>query len=191
MTTNYDPFAILVGTLDVYIAPAGETPPAVNTTPAGNWLSLGYTDGDQAIEHAQTVEYKRVNETTGPLKSVRTEEDHIVTMTLVNLTLETYARVLENVANVATVTGPPHVRNLPLKRGASMTRYALLLKGTAHSPYGNYPAQVYVPITVIDGSPKLVRTKSFASGLEVEFHALEDDSQATGYELGWMTAQDA
>jgi len=192
MPTNVAPFSQLVGPLDVYIAPntgTAESKPDVDTTPAGNWVEFGKTDGDQSISHPQTLEYFRDNSSPAARKAARAEEDVIVTLTLVDLTLEHYARVIGDVSDVSSAAGPPAIKKLPLKRGFDLTEYSLLLRGEAHSPYGDFPAQYYIPRCVIDGEPEAVFGKGARPGLEVELHVLEDGNQSSGDELGWLEAQ--
>lgn len=183
-----EPFGRLVGTLTVYIAPAGEAEPAVNATPAGNWIEFGATDGEQSLEHTGDLVFFRDNDHQGPVKAVRPEEDVIVRFTIVNLTLENYARILSETSKVTTAAGP-NSKKLPFKRGHVPTEYALLLKGSAESPYGNYPAHYYIPRCVQASSPTQKRARGDSAALECAFQVLEDDTQAAGDEMGWMRAQ--
>lgn len=188
---NNAPFEQLTGTLSLYLGPASEAKPDVDDAPAGNWALVGPTDGDQEMEHSQSLEYFSDNDHSGKVKAARTEEDTILKATIVGLTLENYAKLMSAVSNVTTVVGPPAIKKLPLKRGFDVTQYALLWRGTGQSPYGNFPAQYYVPLCVVDGSPTVTRAKDGRPGLEVEFHVLEDDSQSAGEEMGWVEAQTA
>src|SRR3989304_7428136 len=112
---NVSPFEIIAGPATVYVAPVGETFPAVNAVPAGNWLSLGDTDGGVTVEPQQAVNMLRPDQAIGPVKAIRTEVDLHVTFNLAELTLETMAKVLNNVT-VTTGAGPPR-RLLPVARG--------------------------------------------------------------------------
>jgi hypothetical protein len=51
------------------------------------------------------------------------------------------------------------------------------------------PGQRYVPYGVFEGEHTLTRAKDGRPGMESTFHALEDDAQAAGNELGWDTVQ--
>ena len=183
-----EPFAQITGTAKIYLAPAGEAPPAVNAAPAGNWVYLGETDGDQSIEHSGALTTFRVNERTGPVKAVRPEEDVVVSFTLVETTQDNYARVLHTVTNVVTATSPART-TVPFKRGSCPTEYALLMHGDADSPYGLYPAYNYLPRVVSDAEPAVTRAKDGRAALEAMYRALEDYDAAPGYELGYAVAQ--
>lgn len=194
MATNTEPFARLTGTLLVYIAPntgTAEAEPAANATPAANWVELGPTDGDQALTHSGALTYFFDNEHQGPVKSILPQEEPFVSFGVVGLTLEHYARIISAVGNVTTAAGPPAVKRLAIKRGVSPTEYSLLLKGSANSPYGNFPGQIYIPKCVQGGEPVQTRSRTGSPALECEFHILEDDDQSDGNEMGWMTVQTA
>jgi hypothetical protein len=184
-----EPFAQITGTAKIYLAPKGEAPPSASATaPGGNWVFLGETDGEQAIEHTGALTHFRVNERTGPVKSVRPEEDVAVTFTLVDTTLERYAYVLSAASNVITSASPAQKR-LANKRGSCPQEYALLMHGATDSPYGLYPGFNYLPRVVSDSEPTVTRGKDARRMLEARFVALEDYDQAAGDELGWAVAQ--
>lgn len=185
------PFDRLAGTWTVYIAPDGEAAPAVNAAPAGNWVEFGPTDEAQELTHGGALEYFRDNDHQGPVKAVRPEEDVRIGMMVVGLTQEHYARILHDVANVTSAAGPPATKKIPVKRGFDPTEYALLLRGEADSPYGNFPGQWYFPRAVIDGEPVQSRSRDGSPGLEIEFVVLEDDTEAAGEEMGVWTVQTA
>lgn len=183
-----EPFDQLTGTLTVYIAPVGSAVPDVANTPESPWVEIGCTDGEQSLQHAGALEYFRDNCHQGPVKAVRPEEDVIVAFNLVGLTLENYARVLHAATNVVEDTvADPDTKTMPLKRGFVPTEYALLFRGEALSPYGVYAGMYVIPRGVFDGEPQPTFAKDGRAGLEVEFHALEDDDQAdTDDALGWL-----
>lgn len=188
--TNAQPYAQIVGAADIYIAAYGATEPAVNAVPGTDWYLLGPTDGDQSIEHSGGLTYFRDNDHTGPTKAVRPEEDVKVKFTLVGLTLENFARVLHSSARLSNGTSPTS-RKMPLKRGADVTEYAILIRGACHSPYGNLPGQTYIPRAVSESEPTQTLGKDKRIELECSFTALEDDFQSSGNELGWSTVQTA
>jgi hypothetical protein len=188
---NTEPYEQLVGPLTVYVGPVGETVPAVNATPAGNWVELGSTDGEQSIQHGGALTYFYDNDHQGPVKATRPQEDIVITFTLVGLTLEHYARILDQVSDVSSDAGPPATKTLPLKRGATPNEYALLFKGSALSPYGAYPGMYVIPRGVFDGEPQPAFSKEDRAALEVEFHVIEDDDQSDADRLGWLVVQTA
>jgi hypothetical protein len=188
MMAHSEPFDQLTGTLTVYIAPVGSTVPDVANTPESPWVEIGCTDGEQSLQHAGALEYFRDNCHQGPVKAVRPEEDVIVAFTLVGLTLENYAYILHAAENVATDTdADPDTKTMPLKRGFVPTEYAMLFRGEALSPYGVYAGMYVIPRGVFDGEPQPTFAKDGRAGLEVEFHALEDDDQEDSDDaLGWL-----
>lgn len=187
---NIEPFEILDGIpLTVYLGPVGEPVPDVDDLPAGNWIEFGETEGDQTIQHQGALTLLRTNKYNGPRKALRPEEGLIYTFTLVSLTLEHYARVLNNVANVVAAGGPPATKRIPLARGRFPTQYVLLAKAATLSPYAALPAQYVIPIVVFDGEPTATYSKSGMASLEIAATAITDDSQSAGDELGYLIAQ--
>ncbi len=184
-----EPFAQITGTAKIYLAPERTAPPAITGEPDGTWIYLGETDKDQSIEHAGEITFFRTNERTGPLKGIRPEEDVTVEFTLVETTLENYARVLHSADKVTTTAGSPASKRMPFKRGACPPVYALLMWGQADSPYGIYPAYNYLPRVVSNAEPTLTRAKDERRALECSFVALEDPQQAEGDAFGWAVAQ--
>src|SRR5688572_27929940 len=101
MASN-EPFDQLTGVLKVYLAPVGEIVPAVNAAPAGGWVWLGETDGGQKLTHGGALTFLRDDNHQGPVKAIRPEESVMVEFTLVKMTLENYAPLLNQVNSVAT-----------------------------------------------------------------------------------------
>lgn len=188
--SSMEPFEQLTGTLQIYVANAGTAIPDVDATPNGSWRLLGATDGEQSVQNAGALTYFRDNDHQGPVKAVRPEEDVIYTFILVGLTLENWAAVLHDAANVSADAGPPAVKRMAMKRGATPKEYTLLFRGEALSPYGVLPGQFVAPRGVFDGEPTATFAKDGRPGLECEFRALEDDSQADPDDsLGWLEVQ--
>jgi hypothetical protein len=183
------PFAQLVGTCSIYVAAASTAEPAVNATPGGSWTLVGATTGDQTVskDAAATLFYD--NDHQGPVKGVVPQEDPMVAFTLADITHNHLARILSTIANITTAAGPPAVSRVPMKSGAIPTEYALLVKGAADSPFGNFPAQWYFPRGFFEKALELVRGKASRAELAVEFKILEDDTQSENNKLGWTTAQ--
>jgi hypothetical protein len=187
------PFAQITGTARIYLAPYGTNPPDIDSSPDDfpeGWVYLGETDGEQSIAHTGPLTYFRTNERTGPVKAVRPEEDVTVTVTLVELSLENYARVLHSADNVVTdeITDP-ETKRMPFKRGDCPTEYALLMHGAADSPYGLFPAYNYLPRVVSASEPTVTRAKDGRAALEAIFQALEDPEQDDEDALGWALVQ--
>lgn len=183
-----EPYAQITGTSRIYLAPVREAPPAVNVSPAGNWVLLGETDGEQTVEFAGAPTYFRVNERTGPVKAIRPEETVTVAFTLVDLTHENYARILHSLTKVNTLTSPDR-KEVPFQRGFCYTEYALLMHGTADSPYGLFPSYNYFPRVISVSEPTVTRSKDGRASLACQFVVMVDYQAAAGYELGYAVAQ--
>lgn len=181
------PYDQLVGTVKIYLATYGTAEPDVATTPGASWAELGCTEGDQVYDEAGALTKFYDNCHMGPVKTVLGQQDPTVTFNLVGLSLENVARVIRTVGAVATPSGT--TKKLALKRTAAQTEYALLFKGDADSPYGNYPGQIYIPRGVFEGVLNMTRSKTGRPAVAVTFHALEDDAQSEMDRLGWMTVQ--
>jgi len=193
------PYEIIMSPFEVWVAPVGESFPDVDETPAGNWAKLGtngklnYSEDGVTVTHEQTISAHRTLGSTGPLKAARTEENLLISLTLEDLTMEQYAKVLNNVSvtDVPPGSGTPGHRDITLRQGGSVASFALLIKGP--SPYGDSWAMQYqVPRAIQNGNPAPVFNKGDAAGLEVEFMALEDPNASTEAErFGKLVAQDA
>lgn len=191
MATNTEPFARLTGTWDVYIAPhtgTAEAEPAVNASPSGDWVLLGPTDGDQEVVHAGNMTYFFENGRQGPVKGVRDQEEPLIRFSVVGLTLENYAYILDH-ATVTTAAGPPATKTANLKRGGSVAEYSLLLRGSGMSPYGNFPAQYYIPKCVQGGEPTATYARDGSPALLCEYHILEDPDVAAAAAMGHFKVQ--
>jgi hypothetical protein len=188
-TTAMTPYAQVVGAADVYLAVYGTAKPALNTTPGSSWTLMGPTTGDQSIEFSGGLTYFSDNDHQGNVKAVRPEEDVAITFTLATSTLEQVSRIMHNVGNLATGTSPVNYTEMGFKRGAIPTEYALLIRGAVDSPYGQFPAQDYIPRCVSDAEPTKTRAKDGRVEWECKFMALEDDNQVDGKRLGWGEAQ--
>lgn len=182
------PYAQLVGPVKVYLAVYGTAEPAVNTTPGASWTELGPTTGDQTIGKDAGNTYFYDNDHSGPVTSVTPQEDVTVSFTLVNMTHEKLALILSAIGNITTSTSP-NVSRIPIKSGFNATRYALLVKGDADSPYGAYPGQWYLPLGVFEKNFETTRGKENRSEVAVEFKVLEDDAQSDLNRMGWSTVQ--
>jgi hypothetical protein len=184
------PYAQLVGTVKIYLAPYGEAEPNINSVPGANWIELGATEGEQSIEEAGDLTKFYDNDHQGPVKATLPQEDIMVNFTLVDMTLEKVARIKGNVsAVVSTTMNGVNVKQLPFKRGATPTEYALLWRGEADSPYGMLPGQNYFPRGVFNGAGTRTRAKDARQAVESQFHVLEDDNQSEGKRMGWGTVQ--
>lgn len=180
------PFEIVAAPLELYVAAVGESFPAIDTEPpGGNWVLIGtsgddnYSEDGVTVQATETVEDFRTLGGTGPVKSFRTEEDLIVSVTLHDLTLEELARAF----NFNTVSDDSDDRTMNLYKGREVTYMALLVRGNGAGPYGTgYNVQWEIPRVRISGEPELVFTKGEPVGVAIEFMALQDLSASSDAE---------
>lgn len=181
------PYAQLVGTLTLYLAPYGTAEPDVASTPSGSWNAFGCTEGDQTITGASPLTYFYDNCHQGPVKATRPQEDITMGLRLVDLTLENIAKVMRS-AGVGAVIATATTKKLALRKGPTPAEWAMVLRGVAESPYGNFPGQYYIPRGVFEGDFARVRSKTARDAIDCMFHVLEDDAQLEDDRLGWQTA---
>jgi len=197
---SVSPFEILIARFEVFIAPVGEAFPVIDITPAGNWVKIG-TNGARnqgeegvTITHEQAMEPIRVYGATGPVKMVRTTEDLRIGFTLLDLTLEEYTRILNNVTVVdnAEASGIAGFREIDSKFGLDPLERALLVKA-GQSPYGDtFSSQYEIPKVVQSASPAVVFVKNAGPMLTFEFMAVEDPAASSDAKrFGRLVFQDA
>lgn len=194
---NSAPYEIIAAPAKIWVAPVGTVFPAIDAEPNQNWTLLGKS-GDKniseegvTISHPQSVEIFRALGSTGPRKVVRTEEDLMISFTLLDLTLEMYRRLLNQNAltQIEAASGVAGVKKLALQRGRIVNRFALVARGP--SPYGeNWNMQYKVPIVVEMGEPEVVFQKGEPAGLLFELQAVEHELDGFG-ELEAQFAQAA
>lgn len=182
-----EPFEIVGAPLLVYVAPTGTAFPALTAEPAGPWALLG-TNGTRSqdedgvtITHGQTVNDVRAAGSTGPLKAFRTEEELVVAFNLMDVSLESYAMVLNGatVTEVAPGAGTVGTVAVGLSRGFAVEQFAMLLR-LATGPYGEgLPLQYELPRVYESASAAPQYTKGQPAILACEFRALEDLGAAT------------
>jgi len=194
-----EPYEIIMSPFEVYLAPVSTAFPAINATPASPWVKLGTSGLDNmdeegvTVSHEQSITQKRTLGSTGPAKVARTEENLTISFSLVDLTLEQYAKALNGVtvSDVAAGADTAGYRSITLRQGRSVSTYALLVRGL--SPYGDgYNAQYQVPVCYQSDNPAPVFSKGDAAALKFTFTAIEDPNAATeAARFGTLVAQDA
>lgn len=189
--TNVEPYEILVGVGTLYVGPAQETEPDLDATPAGNWVDLGETDGGVTITPTQSTTTFNTDQTTAAVKAIRTSESLTVETNLAQVTLERLAEVLsQTVVDTPPTTADIGTREIPLYRGPDVTVKALLFRG--NSPYGDFPAQYYIPYGFFDGDTGQAYTKEGKTLIPIAFMALADPNAASASaKFGRYVAQDA
>lgn len=172
------PYEIIAAPLTVYLAPVGTAFPLTNAAPAGTWFKLG-TNGSKnydakgvTVTHDDTIGSFTPAGGTAKRKVFRTDESMMIEFDLADLTIEQYAKIL-NDATVTVTAGPPATKDINLLQGLAVTTFALLARGV--SPVNDaLPLQYQVPIVYASSKPKPVYTKSAAALLNCQFEALED-----------------
>lgn len=183
------PFEILSGACDVWVAPVGTAFPVITATPSGSFFSLGRTEGGVTVRHTQNLEMLTTDQTIGAIKAIRTEEGMEIELGLAEITLERYAKVMNDVT-VTTAAGPPATKAFFPHKGRCVTRLALLARGD--SPYGAFNMQFEVPVVVQMDEPELEFVKDDKVVLNSTWAALEDLTAATEAErYGRVIAQTA
>lgn len=176
------PYEIIGAPYTVWIAPIGEAFPLIDAAPAGNWVKLG-TNGDRnysndgvTISHSKSYQKARVAGATGPVKAFLDEEDLMIKLTLLDLSLEQYKYALNSntVTTTAAGSGTAGFKKIGLSQSVGRTaEFALMARGI--SPYDeNMNAQYEVPRCYDSGSAEPVFRKGVAAGLALELTALED-----------------
>jgi hypothetical protein len=174
MATNVTPYEVVAGPAKVYLAPVGTAFPAIDDLEAAfdaAWVALGKTDGGVKVSHSQTIVPLRVDQVTAPVKAVRSEEDLVVEFSIVELTLENYATVMNQLVEGPTANAGDKEINL-YRGGSGIETVALFVRGDHLSPYGDYNLQYEVPTVYQSSSPEVDFTKDAKSLLTCAFTAI-------------------
>lgn len=184
-------YNILTGVGTIYIAPVGESFPALTATPGGNWRSLGETQDGVEVEFSDSIEKIRTDQRTGGVKATRTEEDCMVSTKLAEATLENLGDALGvTLTDTPAGVGTIGTREIHLHRGAAVEEYAVLFRGS--SPYYAGPAQYEIPRGFFGQVEPITYEKGANAGIPFQFEALEDLDAATEAErFGRLIGQDA
>lgn len=188
-----DPREMIVGPLAIYLAAAVEAMDPVNAAPTGNWKLFGssgtenYAEAGIVITHSQTLRQTFAVGATGPLKVNRQQEQLTIGLTLMDLTVSEYTKVLNNTAKSTDTT--PAIDYIGLRRGPDVTVLSLTAWGQLLSPEGAYDAGFYVPRCYQSADPAMTFSKDSEAALAVVFTALEYASAATDEERfgRWQT----
>jgi hypothetical protein len=197
--SNTVPYEVIAAPFTLWVAATGSAFPLLGAAPSVAWTKVGTSgplnyDGDQGVvlEHRQSLAPWRSLGDAGSRKIFRSDEDLIIRMTLVDLTLEQY-KLAENRNTVTTVpagVGTVGYRKLGLSRGFTVDTMALLVRADI-SPYGaDFAMQYEVPIAAQSGSPTVTYLKDRPAGLALEWMALVDPSQSAAEYFGRLVTQD-
>jgi hypothetical protein len=197
---NVQPFEVIGTPFEVYLADVGSTFPAVDAAPGVAFEKLGTNgnlnqdDSGVVVSFDQKTDTWRGAGSTGARKVFRTEEDMSVAFKLVDLSLETLAKVMNGntITTIAASTGIAGTKSIGLSRGPQVAQYAMLIRGEGISPYGIGSMQFNLPRVADAGKPKPVFTKGKPAVLDFEFLALEDLNAASAdVRYGELIAQTA
>ena len=188
---------IIASAPTLWLAPVGTAFPLVNAVPPVAWVRVGtsgdvnYDEDGFTVSHVTKQETVRSAGRTGPIKAFTTEEDLIISVKLMDVSLEQYATALNKLlpTTIAAATGVPGTKRLGLSQGANIREYALLARGAG--PDGpTFLAQYEVPRCFQSGNAKPVYKKGKPATLELEFTALEDLSTTSEFErFGRLVSQ--
>lgn len=191
------PFEIIVAPFTLYLAPVGTAFPLIDAAPAMAWTKVGtngaldYDEAGVTVTHKQTLNAIRTLGSTGPRKAVRTDEDFMIGLTLLDMTLEQYAVALNSnaVTTTAAGVGTAGFKKVGLSRGLNVATMAVLVRGvSAYDESMN--AQFEIPRAYQSASPAPVARKNQPMGLQLEFTALEDPAATNALErFGRMVMQ--
>ena len=188
------PFELVSGPVTVFLAPWVTQAPDVSDPPVAPWQVLGlngaldYDESGLTISPDQTIEQQMVLGSTAPQKAFRTEEQLTISVTLVEITVETLAIAMSGapITDIAAAVGVAGARQIELLRGFDIQVSSVLVKG--FSPYGGeYGAQYWMPRAYVSDLGEWNYTKGDAVSLEMEFTALQDVTHG----FGTFTAQTA
>jgi hypothetical protein len=129
----------------------------------GSWFKLGtsgtknYDEKGVTVSHSETLGTFTPGRRHRARKVFRSAEEFLIDFELVDLTIEQYAKIL-NDATVTTTVGPPAIKDINLLQGLTVKTFALLARGV--SPVNDtLPAQYQVPIVYEAESPSPVYSK--------------------------------
>lgn len=181
-----DPYEIVVGPLAIYLATAVEAMDDVGAAPAGNWALLGqsgmenYAEAGIVVTHSQTIRQSFVVGATGPQQANRQQEQLTIGLTLMDLSVAEYTKVLNGTAKSTDTT--PNIDYIGLRRGPDVKVWSLQAWGDGLSPSGAFDLAFYVPRCYQSADPALTFSKDADAALSCVFTALEHSAAATAEE---------
>lgn len=191
-----EPYEIIVSPYEVWLAPVAEAFPDVDEAPAGNWVLLGtngkcnYAEAGVQITHEQEFNEIMTLCSNAPAKISRSKESVSVGLTLLDLSVEQYAKVMnfQTLTEVSAAAGVPGTRAIWLEQGVTVATRALLCRGI--SPYGDsWTAQYQIPIVYQADNPAPIFHKEEPASLLCNFKVLADTGAAEGEQFGKLISQ--
>lgn len=173
-----DPNELLAVPFTAYLAPADTAEPALDEAIDGSgseWVRLGNLGNDEydedgiTVTHEQTIEYFRGLGSTIPIKAFRTQEGLTLGLMVRDMTMETYAKALNDAEVDATGPG----KAVALYRGYNVAQHALVIR-SVDGPYAEGAAmQYWVPRVVQSANPAPVHKKGTPAGLALVYTAMK------------------
>lgn len=181
------PYEIVAAPYTIYLAAVGTAFPNVDTAPSGSWTKLGtsgtknYSEDGVSVTHSQTIDKFTPVGGTGARKAWRTAESMTIEFTLVDLSTEQYAKILNDatVTTVASSTGIPGTKSFNTQQGTTVALFALLARGVS-TVSDTLAAQYQVAMCYQAGNPAPVYKKGQPAGLACQFDVLEDATLGFG-----------
>ena len=140
-----------------------------------------YTEDGVILGLPETKEKQMTLGSTVARKKFRTEEAVTLSVSVLDLTVETFAKTMNDatVTETAAATMVPGVRSFPLKRGSKVAEMACLMRG--QSPYDDaMTAQYWLPLADITIDGDLTYVKGVGVFVPVMFEGLDDVTSGLG-----------
>lgn len=183
------PYEVLAAAgMTCWLATANTAKPNVDATPSGSWFKLGtngadnYDESGVQVKHEQSLKTFTPLGSTAPIKAWRESEGLNVSLTVVDLTAEHYAKTQNSAAitTIAASSGVPGSKKFSLYQGHEVTLYALLVRGNV-SPYGDgWNFQYWLPVVCQAEGVEPVFKKADPAGLKLSYMALKDSTNGFG-----------
>ena len=191
--SNADPFEILAGPANIWLAPVGTAFPLIDAAPAVAWVQLAVaaslTEEGVRLIADQTVEHVYSLGGTGSRKGFRTRQELHARFTLMDATAEAMAKAMANQAVTAVVPGVgiPGQKSIPLAMpGGSIDTKAMLIR-VPSSPYGveasgdpAFNRQWEFPRVYNAGNLEVVYVKGVPVGIAFDFMVMDDNAGNKG-----------
>ena len=181
-----EPFEIIAGPIQAYIAPLATAWPDLDEAPAADWILLGESGDDNITEDGLTIRHTRSFEMFNSLgstlsrKTFGTGEGIEVEFNIADLRAEVYDKALGGPATaVGSVVDTPAgagvagEKSLILDRGTTVHTVALLCR-CGMSPYGDFNSQWQFPAVQQNSEPELVFTKGVPIALNFRYIVIQD-----------------
>ena len=135
--------AVMIGPGEMWMAPVAEAFPAVDTAPAGNWISLGWTEDGASLEVDPTFADVEVAEEVDPLWTLITARKIQMVSTLAENTLINLQYVFGG-GVISTDVGPPAIETYVPPASDAITNFALLYRLTHNDIGAALPRQYQI-----------------------------------------------